>query len=298
MPRGSPFTAMCQSLAALSRPVVADLHLHTTASDGDYTPSQVVAFARQAKLSAIAITDHDTLAGVVAAREAALGTALTVVAGVECSAELAGREFHILGYFVRPDDPEFHAALVDVCRRRRERFEAFVFNLKEQGIHFTPGVVESLISRTPSLGRRHLAGLLVQSETARSRYEAFKKFVIPITSQITPSHLTPAQLVIEQIHAAGGFASLAHPSQDCDDATVTTLRDLGMDAIEVNFPAATVKHSRNLRAIAQRLGMIVTGGSDCHGGESASRMVGCKGLNRTAWEATQRDGAIRNHHAV
>ena len=79
-------------------------------------------------------------------------------------------------------------------------------------------------------------------------------------------------------------ASLAHPSPDCDDATFTTLRDLGMDAIEVAFPAANPKHSRNLRAIAKRLGMIVTGGSDCHGGDSASRTVGCRGLNHTEWQ--------------
>src|SRR6476660_7365413 len=98
MPRGDPFTALCRQAAELARRVVADLHLHTTASDGDFTPSQVVAFARQARLDAIAITDHDTLAGVGEAQEAAGG--LRVIPGVELTAEWDGNEVHVLGLLV------------------------------------------------------------------------------------------------------------------------------------------------------------------------------------------------------
>src|SRR5690349_11575341 len=110
MPRGQPFTALCQLAARLGQPRAADLHVHTTASDGDYTPPQVVMFARQARLAAVAVTDHDTLAGVAEAIEAARG-AVEVIPGVEMSAEFAGREVHVLGYFVRPDDPRLAAHL-------------------------------------------------------------------------------------------------------------------------------------------------------------------------------------------
>lgn len=105
MPKGDPFTALCRQTAALSRRVAADLHLHTTASDGDFTPSQVVAFARAAKLEAIAVTDHDTFAGVGSALEAAAGSGLTVIPGVEVTAEWDGNEVHVLGMFLRSPSP-------------------------------------------------------------------------------------------------------------------------------------------------------------------------------------------------
>src|SRR5271155_147552 len=97
MPKHSPFTALCGQLAKLNRPQRADLHIHTTASDGDYSPSQVVALARQAGLLAVAITDHDTLAAVKEAQNAVAGQ-IEIVPGVEISTEYAGRELHILGY--------------------------------------------------------------------------------------------------------------------------------------------------------------------------------------------------------
>src|SRR3954470_16148199 len=109
MPRSSPFTQLWSRLAVLNGPRRADLHVHTTASDGEYTPSQVVALARQAGLCAVAITDHDTLAGYAEAREAASGfkhPELEVVPAVEITTEFSGREFHLLGYFVQPDHPE------------------------------------------------------------------------------------------------------------------------------------------------------------------------------------------------
>src|SRR5215470_7295942 len=104
MPAGQPFTALCQA-AARCRPLGrADLHVHTTCSDGTYTPAEVVDLARRSGLAAVALTDHDTLDGLAPARAAARSSGLEIVPGVEITAEDAGREFHLLGYFVRPDD--------------------------------------------------------------------------------------------------------------------------------------------------------------------------------------------------
>src|SRR5205807_6394943 len=103
MPARQPFTHLCQQLARPATTGRADLHLHTTHSDGTYTPAEVVDLARRSGLAAIAVTDHDTTCGVAAARAAA-GTGLEVIAGVEVTAEHDGREVHLLGYFVRPDD--------------------------------------------------------------------------------------------------------------------------------------------------------------------------------------------------
>src|SRR5438309_2270729 len=152
MPKGSPFTALCRRAAELARPVAADLHVHTTASDGDYTPSQGVALAKAARLSAVAITDHDTLAGGGDAPAAGRQLGIEVIPGAELTAELGGREFHILGLFLRPDDPRLTAVLADVCARRRERFRHFLSALESRGTRFPDGLAGLVEQRSASLG--------------------------------------------------------------------------------------------------------------------------------------------------
>ena len=114
MPAGQPFTNLCRTAARPAGAGRADLHVHTTHSDGTYTPAEVVDLARGSGLAPVAVTDHDTTAGVAAAR-AASPAGLEVIVGVEITAEHRGREVHLLGYFVRPDDPALAAALADFC---------------------------------------------------------------------------------------------------------------------------------------------------------------------------------------
>src|SRR5205807_1127304 len=130
MPRGQPFTALCQ---ALSRAARADLHVHTTWSDGTYTPAEVVDLARRSGLAALAITDHDTLAGIAPARAAARA-ALEIVPGVEITAEHGGRIVHLLGYFFDPADADLNAALAGLRARRAERFCAMVERSRGCGV--------------------------------------------------------------------------------------------------------------------------------------------------------------------
>src|SRR5438105_6809004 len=125
MPGGQPFTSLCQQLA---RPKLAgrvDLHLHTTASDGAYTPGEIVDLARRSGLAALAITDHDILEGIGPARQAA-GEHLEVIAGVEVTAEFRGHELHLLGFFFRPDDEALNRALASLRRDRIDRFHDMV----------------------------------------------------------------------------------------------------------------------------------------------------------------------------
>ncbi len=287
MPRGSPFTALCQLAAALSRPVVADLHTHTTMSDGDYTPSQVVALARRARLTALAVTDHDTVAAVGPAREAAVGSGLVIVPGVECSAAFGGGELHILGYFIDPTDAVFLAHLGDVQARRRVRFETALAQLRAGGVAFPPGAAERLAARTPSLGRRHLAGLLVEAGAAESRSDAFGRVLRSLDPPVPPVHLTDAAEVIARIHAARGVASLAHPPRDFPDADFIRLKEMGLDAVEAHCPSTGGGREKGLVETAGQLGLAVTGGSDCHGpppaGHARPRSVGTHGLNHSDW---------------
>src|SRR5689334_12427269 len=134
MPAGQPFTALCQLAARGPHAGRVDLHVHTTHSDGTYTPAQVVDLARRAGLSALAITDHDTLGGVPVAQGAAAGSAIEIVAGVEITSEYRQRELHLLAYFVVLDHAGLVAALEAIRRHRVERFREMIERLRGRGV--------------------------------------------------------------------------------------------------------------------------------------------------------------------
>ena len=279
MPRGDPFTQFCRQMAGADRRIVADLHLHSTASDGDHTPSHVVALASGAKLAAIALTDHDTCAGIAIARQAALqfpeSRRPEIIAGVEVSAEFEGREVHILGLFVDPDHVPLKHALEGIAKSRVVRFHAFVEHFRERGHALDEGRVNAILAGTTCPGRRHVANLLVDSGIARSRFDAFQRFLGPALPAIPPKALLPAEEAIASIREAGGIASLAHPPAECDAAMLGRFHELGLRAVEVEFPASTVGRTLELRAWAKDLGWAGTGGSDCHGGD---RILGSRGV--------------------
>jgi predicted metal-dependent phosphoesterase TrpH len=276
-----PFTALCRQLAGLRSARRADLHAHTTASDGDFTPSQLVALARQANLAAVAVTDHDTLAGVPEAVATARGLTrpdIEVVPGVEITADLDGREMHLLGYFVRSDHAELNATLERLCVRRRERFHDYLEKLAANGVVIPEDRARLVEGASASLGRRHVAGLLLACGFARSRNEAFGRFLGPLMGKVLPKERLPVADAIGLMHAAGGTASLAHPPGDLADGDFGRLRDSGLDAIEVEYPWGRSSPAGRLREAAERFGFLVTGGSDCHGPEPAHRRVGSHGV--------------------
>ncbi|QDU21633.1 PHP domain-containing protein [Urbifossiella limnaea] len=274
--RRSPFTALCSQLHRLASPPRADLHVHTIASDGEYTPSQVAALAREAGLSAVAVTDHDTLAGVAEACDAASsvrGKPLEVVPGVEISTDLDGRELHLLGYFVRPDHAELADALRRVCERRRERFFDFVARLAANGTVIPPDRAELIAARAASLGRRHVAALLVACGFSGNVNGAFYRYVHPLRAAVVPKITLPIEDAIRLIRAAGGASSLAHPP-DLSDEQFARLRAAGLDGIESEYPFGRSSPGGRLRSVAAKLGFVRTGGSDCHGPNPAHRRVG------------------------
>jgi predicted metal-dependent phosphoesterase TrpH len=284
MPKHSPFTRLCGRLAQLAAPARADLHVHTTASDGEYTPSQVVAQARQAGLRAVAVTDHDTLAAVAEARAAA-GSDIELVPGVEISTAFAGREFHLLGYFVRTDHGELNAALAAVCATRRERFRDFIAFLGERGLALSEDRVQLAEEATVSLGRRHVAGLLVACGHARTRTEAFHRLLNPLAGKVRPKVLVPIEEAIRLVHAAGGVASLAHPPGDLTDDQFDALRAAGLDAVEAVYPWGRNAPVARLRATAARFDLAVSGGSDCHGPDPAHRRIGSHAITSDEFTA-------------
>jgi predicted metal-dependent phosphoesterase TrpH len=276
MPRHSPFTTLCGQLARLNRPQRADLHIHTTESDGDYSPSQVVALARQAGLLAVAITDHDTLAAVKEAQNAAAGQ-IEIVSGVEISTEYTGRELHILGYFVQLDYQELNERLARVRESRRERFRDYIVQLAQEGIHLPADRVKLVEEISHSLGRRHVAGLLVATGIARNQTEAFHRFLGPLRNRVQPKQLVPVEEAIRLVTASGGVASLAHPP-DMLDSDFQFLAGCGLGALEIEYPGRNKMENGRLRELACRLGLEITGGSDCHGANPSHRRIGSQGI--------------------
>jgi len=285
VPKRSPFTRLCGSLAALGPPPRADLHTHSTASDGAFTPSQVVARARAARLCAVALTDHDTLAGVPEARDAARDSGVEVIPAVEISTAFAGREFHLLGYFVREDHDELSAALARLCAARRERYYSFVSALRARGLALPADRAEVLERGTHSAGRRHVAALLVACGHATTVHEAFRRFLGAASASATPKELVPVGEAIRLVRAAGGVASLAHPPDDLSDEHVGALAGMGLGALEAAYRWPKSSLASRWRATAARFGLAVSGGSDCHGPVPAAHGVGSHWVSAAELEA-------------
>ncbi len=274
MPTGQPFTRLCQQLARPRFAGRADLHIHTTCSDGTYTPAQVVEVARRCGLSALAITDHDTTAACRSARHAA--GMLEVIAGVEITSEHRGRELHLLAYFVRLDDGPLEAALAGLRTDRVGRFREMVERLRRLGVHLSDETLAS--AGTGTLGRRNLAELLVRTGKAASVREAFQRYLADHARAAVPKRRLPIAEAIALVRGAGGVAAWAHPTYDCTRLTLAELHALGMRGVEADFPSCRPSRAHDLRTWAAELGLAVTGGSDCHGPEPVGRSLGVCGV--------------------
>jgi predicted metal-dependent phosphoesterase TrpH len=285
MPAGQPFTHLCQQLARPRHHDRADLHLHTTASDGLYTPAQLVDVARRSGLAAIAVTDHDTLDGILPARKVA-GPNLEVIAGVEITSEFQGKELHLLGYFVDLDEPALAAAMRRLRDDRVGRFHAMVERLQGLGVHVTEESIAQL-GDASSLGRRHLAELLVQQKHAGSVREAFQRYLGDKGRATVPKTKLPVADAIAAIRQAGGVAAWAHPLYDCSLATLRELRGLGMQAVEASFPSCRPSREGELKQWARALDLATTGGSDCHGPGMPHRAVGSWSISQAELQAVR-----------
>lgn len=277
MPTGQPFTQLCQTLARPRYFGRVDLHLHTTFSDGTYTPTEIVDLARRSGLSAIAITDHDTLAGIGPARRAAAAT-LEVVSGVEITAEFRGKELHLLGYFFDPANAPLAAALAHLRSERVGRFHGMVERLRGLGVPIEEAAVARLSAGT-TLGRPHLAELIVQTKKAATVREAFQRYLGDHGRAAVPKTRLAVTDAIALVRGASGVASWAHPVYDCTREMLKELKRLGLGAVEAEYPTIRPSRCKELRHWATELGLAITGGSDCHGPGQPHRSVGASSIS-------------------
>lgn len=250
----------------------ADLHLHSTCSDGLWSPEQVVQRAARAGIGTIALTDHDTLSGLDAAAREATAQGLELIPGVEISVEHpSGGERHVLAYGIDPSDRALRDALDENVAERSARLGRMLDALATVGVRIEPERVHEHAHGT--IGRPHVADAMVRQGLCKSRQEAFDRFLGDGRIGHVRKRNLDAARAIAVVHAAGGVAVLAHPGRRWDPALIEDFVRVGLDGLEAWHPSNSASDQRALTSMAQRWGLLLTGGSDCHGDPDGAEML-------------------------
>ena len=259
-----------------------DLHTHSIYSDGSCTPAELVALAVANGLRGLALTDHDTVEGVEEILHLGAEAGLAVISGVEISTSLHERTIHILGYGVDPASAELQSWLVPLQKGRERRNAVILQKLQDLGIDITAEEVEA-VSRCGQTGRPHIARLLVAKGVVDNFDAAFRHYLGRHRPAWEGRFSYSAVETIGMIHRAGGLAVLAHPGQidpamSAQPVLVRELTLLGLDGLELHYPAHTRKMKKHLKALAAELGLLATGGSDFHGATRPAHRLAGKNL--------------------
>jgi predicted metal-dependent phosphoesterase TrpH len=245
----------------------ADLHIHSCHSDGRYSPGQLVEYAAQNTLDIIALTDHDTTSGLAEAREYARKfPLLRVIPGVEISTNQDDDELHILGYGINEEAPNIKELLQQAQKNRKKRIHRILESLKTAHITLNFEDVGNG-NNSVSLGRLHVARLLVRRGHVRTIREAFDRYLSYETNLISYSatDFVSSQKAIETILDAGGMAVLAHPTIALFDRYIDRLIEFGLQGVEVFKSSRTSIEEFYLETVVKDKGLVITGGSDWHG---------------------------------
>ena len=246
-----------------------DLHTHSSASDGSLSPRELVEYAVKKGAAAIALTDHDTIEGLGEARQAAREKGFELVPGLEISADYPGGTMHILGYFIDPDDPVLGQELSRLQEARRERNPKIIAKLQQLGIPVTYEQVRALAPG--QVGRPHIAQAMLQIGAVKTLDEAFRNFLTKGAPAYVEKFRYPPEKAVDLIIRAGGVPVLAHPftlkfsSPEQLRGIVAALKDRGLRGLECLYPEHTAEQTRRYAALAEGLGLAVTGGTDFHG---------------------------------
>ncbi len=251
----------------------ADLHVHTTHSDGACTPGDVVRSAVSVGLGAVAITDHDTLSAIAVARPEAIRVGVELIAGIELTAEREGKEIHLLGHFVRDDDPDLLAVTADLRVRRALRIEAMAERLTSLGLQIDLAVIRRTYTRA-TIGRKHLADWLVLTRQVANHRDAFARYLGDDGPGQVPKPRVAWRDAIDLIRNAGGVAGLAHPPFNLRQCTLVEFSEAGLGAIEVAGPGVDRKCGQRWRGWADELGLAPIAGTDFHAPDRPGRWVG------------------------
>ncbi len=241
-----------------------DLHLHTHFSDGVFTPEQVAEEAQQMELAAIALTDHDTIEGCSRLAKACADRGIEFVPGTELSADIQGHEMHLLGYFLDTKNEELIRETTRYQQNRTNRVHDLIRQLNSIGVPLSAEQVFAL-AKCKAPGRPHVAQALVKHGFCSTMDEAFARYLRKSAPGWVPKVNANFEEGIRLIHQAGGLAVMAHPGLNKIDHLIPDMVRAGLDGIECwhsRHPRSTAKRYREMAA---RLGLLISGGSDCHG---------------------------------
>lgn len=252
----------------------ADLHIHTNKSDGIYSVEKIFEKAKQVNLSAISITDHDTVAAIKKAKELEPVFGIEFVPGVELSSMYEGKEVHIVGLYINWQDKEFIKNLNYFQKKRVERAMHIINKLKENKLDIKFEELYEMTENINNIGRLHIARLLVKKGYVKNIKFAFEKFL----SEGRPAYIEKARLSVKEainiIKKAKGLAILAHPGDIGKDDMIKEWKEQGLDGIEVFHPDHSNEDSMKYMDYAKKYKLLISGGSDFHGEGKEYAMIG------------------------
>ena len=254
--------------------MAVDLHLHTKASDGALAPDELVELASNLSLSTISVTDHDSVEGIDQAISAGKRRGVEVIPGVEMSSDLGGKDIHILGYLIDHHDPKLTQILKSLRESRHDRALKMVDRLREMGLEiYLKDVVE--MADKGALGRAHIAKVLLKKGYIHDIQEAFDRYIGRNAPGYVGKEAYSAAEIIEIIRKVSGVAVLAHPGISGVDDNIPEFVRAGLQGLEAYHSEHTPEQTKFYLGMAEELGIIVTGGSDCHGlGSSRGLIIG------------------------
>jgi predicted metal-dependent phosphoesterase TrpH len=253
-------------------PAFIDLHTHSTASDGTLPPEQVIEAAAACGLKALALTDHDTIGGIPAAREAGERLGIRIITGVELSAFQDGHEVHVLALHLSQLDT-LHKRLKDLRASRFSRAEKIVEKLNALGIPITLDEV-LLQSNGGAVGRPHIARALIARGVVHDFRDAFMRYLGGNGSAFVPKEKLSIEDAIAIAHDAGALAIWAHPGDGGRREKLEPLVAAGLDGVEIRHPSHSSEDIKRLQALTDFFGLVPSGGSDWHGATEGPRRLG------------------------
>ena len=256
-----------------------DLHVHSNVSDGTYTPKELVNYALEKHLAAFALTDHDTVAGIEEAKEAAKNKDILLIPGIEVSAEYRGRDIHLLGYGLSYQKKEFQEKLEQFQKSREKRNEELLKKLEENGIFITMQEMKEEYGNA-ILTRAHFAKMMKKKGYLENYKEALQKYIGQGCPCYVPKKTITPEEATELIRLANGKIVLAHPLlyhlelRELEEL-VQYLKELGLEGIEAIYSLNTQIDDYHMKEMAKKYGLFITGGSDFHGSTKPDIDLGC-----------------------
>jgi predicted metal-dependent phosphoesterase TrpH len=274
-----------------------DLHTHSSVSDGTDSPTELVAAAARAGLDVVALTDHDAFDGLDEAETAGVERGVTVLRGMELSCARQHQSVHLLAYGADPGHPTLTAELARVQGGRLGRLLPVLARLEELGAPVSEAAVMAQVGSSPSVGRPHIADAMVAAGHVRNRTEAFDRYLADGGPAHVPRYAIEIGRGVDLVHAAGGVAVIAHPWGRGRERLLPPevleqlVAEHSLDGIEVDHQDHDADTRSRLRALADRLGVLITGSSDYHGTGKTDHDLGCNTTDEQVYrELTRRLG--------